>query len=137
MKKWLVLLVALVIIALMGLSLHSIDNYLLLQLDKTSIAVPLWLFLDGLIIVWVILHHIVKAIRFVRYIPAHISDRQQQKHEHWLVEALAAWTQEDYQLAAKLFHKLAKHQWHPGQANAMAERAERLVNKTASASESD
>lgn len=133
MKRLLWLLILLILIVLIAVVLHHIPSYVLLQIGSQTVAAPLWLAIDALIVLLVIMYYLAKIIRFVWLLPSrlrgHGQARKQQKYRDLVKGALTNWVTEHYDAAAKSFAKLAQQKWHPVQSLLMAAKAAQLDGK--------
>ena len=133
MKKILWIIIFLIVILLVAVVLHHIPSYILLQIGGCTIAMPLWLFVDALIIVLVILYYLIKMIKFIWHLPRRFKDhhqaRKQQRHMQMIKQALTHWVTDQYDEAAAMFTKLAQCQWYPTQSLLMAAKAAHLSGK--------
>lgn len=119
MKKLLWLLICLILIILISAFLHHMSSYVLFQFGQKSVAVPLWLALDLLLIVLAVIYYTVKIVRYVWRIPRRLRGQYQKHKQHKQMnlakQAFSQWLTEQDDEAAASFIQLAQQDWYATQ----------------------
>ena len=131
MNKILVLILLVIVITLVGIGLHNVPSYLLLQVGEYFIAAPLWLAIDALLILIMLIYLFAKLFGGIAHAKQHWREHNkaslQAKQDQLIAQALTAWTREDHKTAAVKFKKLTKLNWLPEQSQAMMHKAQEFI----------
>lgn len=115
MKRFLWLLIILLIAVVIGIVVAQMHGYVLISLGTTSVTAPLWLAVIAFIVACLIVYFLVRFIRLLYLVPkgwrlSFLKSRAQ-KREKTLKAGLSAFLVGDFTTAKKRFKELANHRY--------------------------
>ena len=101
MKKFLFLILLAIVITLVAIGFHNVPSYILLQVGRKSIAAPLWLVIDAIIVLVIVVAIFSKIVSRIASAPKRWRLKQSTKQLNQQLALLShlniAWIEEDYQ----------------------------------------
>lgn len=135
MKRFLWLLIILLIAVVIGIVVAQMHGYVLISLGATSVTAPLWLAVIAFIVACIIVYFVVRFIRLLYLVPkgwrlSFLKSRAQ-KRENTLKAGLNAFLVGDFQTAKKRFKELANHLYMAPETWLMTSRSAALAGERA------
>ncbi|MDF2690895.1 MAG: protoheme synthesis HemY [Gammaproteobacteria bacterium] len=111
MKRFLWVLALLVIAVLVGVGLIELPGYVLVQVNLNSVAMPLWLAVLGILVIFLILFALLRFWATIMKVPSLLRKMKKRRQMQRLQSALESLLNTDWLQAEQHFKKLAKNQF--------------------------